>query len=257
MLRRKSASNASRSCLRSLLVEHADADFLVERQRARVEVGGADVRPDAVDDHDLLVRQRGLELVHAYAGFQQRAIQVRAGDSHERTVGLSAGHHQVDGDAALHHLREQLAHAVVGREVGVLDDHFLACRRDCHGVQQRDLGADFFRCTADDVSGDVALALQPWIAAVARGHAVRLFHPVLHEHRLQRACHGAFQAHGRIAPVIFVFAVAEPLIREAVAERVADRAVDDEELAMRAVIEAPQIPPPRTTVLGELDAGIA
>jgi hypothetical protein len=162
----------------------------------------------------------------------------------------------VHGDAALHHLGEQLAYTVVRREIGVLDDDFLARRRDRNRVEQRNLGAHFLRCAADDMCGDLAGAFRPWIAAVASRNAIRLLDPVLHEHRLQRARHRSLQPYGGIAPVILVFAVAEPLIGDAVAERVADRAIDDEELAVRAMVEAPQVPPRRATVLVQLDAGI-
>ena len=74
---------------------------------------------------------------------------------------------------------------------------------------------------------------------------------------MECAYHGTFQAHGRVAPMLLVLAVAEPLIRDAVAERVADCTVDDEKLAVRAVIEATQVPPGRTAVFGQLDASIA
>jgi hypothetical protein len=57
--------------------------------------------------------------------------------------------------------------------------------------------------------------------------------------------------------VFLVLAVAEPLIPDAVAERVADCTVDDQELAVRAMVEAMQVPPGRTAVFGQLDAGIA
>ena len=48
--------------------------------------------------------------------------------------------------------------------------------------------------------------------------------------------------------MVLVLAVAQPLVGDAMTERVADLAVDDEELAVRAVIETPQIPPARTTI---------
>ena len=65
---------------------------------------------------------------------------------------------------------------------------------------------------------------------------------------------GSFEAHARVAPVLGVRAVAEPLVGDAVAEGVADLAVDDEQLAMRAVIEAAEVPPMRLAVGGELHA---
>src|SRR6185295_17865366 len=103
---------------------------------------------------------------------------------------------------------------------------------------------------------DVACAFRPWIAAFAGRNAVRLLDPILHEYRLQRARDRPFQAHTRIAPVILVFAVAQPLIGDAVTERVADRAIENEEFAMRAMVEAPQVPPRRTAVLVQVHTGV-
>ena len=87
-------------------VEDADADLLVERERARVEIGGADVRPDFVHDDDLLVQQRRLELVQPDTGFEQRGVEVAARAPHERTVRVLARQHQMHLDAAAHHHRE-------------------------------------------------------------------------------------------------------------------------------------------------------
>ena len=59
---------------------------------------------------------------------------------------------------------------------------------------------------------------------------------------------GPFEAHARVAPVLRVLAVAEPLVGDAVAERVADAAVDHEQLAVRAMIEPAEVPPVRLAV---------
>jgi hypothetical protein len=81
---------------------------------------------------------------------------------------------------------------------------------------------------------------------------MRLFDPILCKHGLQRVRDRPFEAHTRVPPMFGIRAVAEPLVGDAVAERVADAAVDDQQLAMRAVIEPAKIPPARLTVTGEL-----
>ena len=103
---------------RDARVEQPHADLLVQSERARVEVRGADVRPDLVHDDDLLMEQRGLELVEPHTGFEQRVIEVAAGAPHELAVRVLAGHHQMHLHAAPHHHREQLDHSVTRREVG-------------------------------------------------------------------------------------------------------------------------------------------
>src|SRR5918993_1243577 len=82
---------------------------------------------------------------------------------------------------------------------------------------------------------------------------MRLLDPVLRENRLQAMHDGSFEAYPRVAPVVRVRTVAEPLVGDPVTERVADLAVEDEQLAMRAVIEAAEVPPMRLAVGGELD----
>ena len=79
---------------------------------------------------------------------------------------------------------------------------------------------------------------------------MRLLDPVLREHGLEAVDDRALQPHAGVAPMLGVVAVAEPLVGDAVAEGVADRAVDDEQLAMGAVIEAAEVPPMRLAVSG-------
>lgn len=90
--------------------------------------------------------------------------------------------------------------------------------------------------------------------AFAGGDAMRLFDPVFHEHGLQRLHGRPFDAHCRVAPVIFVLAIAQPLIGNAMSERVPDGAVEDQQFAVSAVIEAPQVQPAGAAVARQLHA---
>ena len=85
---------------------------------------------------------------------------------------------------------------------------------------------------------------------------MRLLDPVLHEYGLQSAHDRTFDANRGIPPMLFVLALSQPLIGDAVAEHVADRAIDDQQFAMGSLIESAQIHPARTAVLRKLHAAI-
>ena len=79
-------------------------------------------------------------------------------------------------------------------------------------------------------------------------------HPVVHEGELHLRDHRPLHAHHRLAPVVLLVGVAEPLVRDADAAGEADRAVDDEELAVRAVVEAREGVPAQRVVPLHVDA---
>src|ERR1043165_6552842 len=68
-----------------------------------------------------------------------------------------------------------------------------------------------------------------------------LFDPVLAERALHVIDDRSFDAKAGIAPVLFVLRLSGPLLRDAVAADVADAAVDDHQLAMVAIVEAPDV----------------
>lgn len=96
------------------------------------------MRPDAVDDDDLLMQQGGLELVETHAIAQQSFVQMAAGASHERAVGMRTGNHEMHGHATLYHHAEQLADTFIGGEVRILDDDFATSTGDGNCVEQGD-----------------------------------------------------------------------------------------------------------------------
>ena len=66
---------------------------------------------------------------------------------------------------------------------------------------------------------------------------------------------GPFDAEVRVAPMIGVLRVATPFVGDADAAGEADLAVDDEQLAVRAVVHPLQVGPMGLVVALDLDAG--
>src|SRR3954464_13956764 len=99
--------------------------------------------------------------------------------------------------------------------------------------------------------------LQGRKAVSAYRQRMRLLDPVLGEHRLEPANDGPFQSQCRVSPVLGVFAVAEPLVGDAMTEGVSDAPIDDEHLAMRAAVEPTDVPPSWRAVLRHLYTALA
>ena len=236
-------------------VEDAHADFLVQGERARIEVRRADVRPNFVDYDDLLVQQRRLELVEPYAGLEQRGVETAPRAPHERAVRMLARQHQETFTPRFTIMANSSTTPSFGAKYGF----WISTSRRALAI-----ATVYSIATDDTASADALLTTCAHTSpdgleesgkhVVARRQAVRLFDPVLRENGLEAMDDGPFQAHAGVAPVLGVCAVAEPLVGDPVAEGVADLAVDDEQLAVRAVIEAAEVPPMRLAVGRELHA---
>ena len=84
----------------------------------------------------------------------------------------------------------------------------------------------------------------------------RALEPVLREAGLQRTDRRTLDPDLQIAPVLVVLRVAGPVIGDPGAAGEADAAVDDERLAMRAVVDAPQVVPANRVVPRDVTAAL-
>ena len=103
--------------------------------------------------------------------------------------------------------------------------------------EQLEGGDASLRRAGDDVGADRADRGELGEVPLAEQGLAGLLHPVLGEDRLQGADGRPFEAHAGVAPVLLVLAAAGPLLGDAVAEDVGDAAVEDRQLAVRAVVE--------------------
>src|SRR6185369_10769691 len=85
----------------------------------------------------------------------------------------------------------------------------------------------------------------------------RLLDPVLAERALHAIDDRAGDADADVAPVIFVLRVAGPLLGDAEAAEVADASVDDDELAVIAVVQPSEVADAERMELAHLHAGVA
>ena len=80
--------------------------------------------------------------------------------------------------------------------------------------------------------------------------------PVVEEHRLHLRHHRPFDGEVAVAPVLRVLGVTGPLGRDADTAGEAELAVDDEQLAVGAVVEAAEMGPARRVIAADLAAGV-
>ena len=91
---------------------------------------------------------------------------------------------------------------------------------------------------------------------VAVQHFATGFHPVVHEVGLELRHDRAFDPEVGVAPMIGGIRVAQPHVRDADAADEADLAIDDEQLAVRAVVDAARVVPAQRMVAHDLHAGV-
>jgi hypothetical protein len=88
-----------------------------------------------------------------------------------------------------------------------------------------------------------ALRLRCWEVLGAVQYAAGRFDPVIDEHRLHLRDHRAFGLVVTVAPVGCVVRIAGPLVAHSYATCKADAAVDDQKLAVRAIVQASKVIP--------------
>ena len=80
--------------------------------------------------------------------------------------------------------------------------------------------------------------------------------PVVHEHGLHLRDHRPFGPKVRVAPVLGILGIAAPDVGDADTAGEPDRAVDDEHLAVRAVVHPVEVVPDGLVELADADSGV-
>src|SRR5688500_14199881 len=133
---------------------------------------------------------------------------------YERAVGVLTRDHEMHRHSTLDHHAKQLADTFVRREVWILDDDLATRTRDRNRVEQCDRRDRVARGATHDMGIAIPCALQQRKAAVSCRHDMRFLDPIFHEYRLQGLDRGAFDTNVGVTPMVFVFAITEPLIRD-------------------------------------------
>ena len=114
-------------------------------------------------------------------------------------------------------------------------------RRDGQEVERLDVRVADARAGAHDLHRAAAVdRLELGQVVLADERVAGRLEPVLGERALQAADDRAAHADVRVAPVLGVLGVAGPLLGDADAADHPDPAVDDQQLAVRAVVQPPQ-----------------
>ena len=200
------------------------------------------------------MEHRGLELVDFRAGAQQLApVGARGAAGHLR-VDVFARHDDAQPDPAAEGGQQGLARQRIGDEVGRRQVDRAFRRGDREQVHQLHAVAAARRRTREHLAerradrrerGEVRFALQ---------HLASRLDPVVHERSLHLCDRGPFEPVVRVAPVLRVARVAVPLVADADPAGEADLAVDDQQLAVRAVVHAREVVPVQRVEPVHLDA---
>ena len=183
-----------------------------------------------------------------------------AGVLHDREVARRRRRqHDRHAHAALHRRGEEPHRLPVGEEVRVLQ-HDLALRRGDGEVVQPLHRARLSGCRMirDEHRRRRRRAREPRkvrIAAPCTRPVVT--RPVVEKRRLQLADDRPFESRAGVAPAVRMFGIAAPHVVDAVAERVADAAVDHRDLAMVALVVARELAEAHAVIDAEVDAGRA
>src|SRR5438132_6907131 len=102
---------------RAMIVDY-EVDFLIQGKGAIIEVGAADCRPHAVDDHGFGVQQARLIFKNLNAAKEQRPIVTTARGIRYLTVYL-AGYQDHDPHATRDRFYQRFGHYLIRDEVRV------------------------------------------------------------------------------------------------------------------------------------------
>ena len=238
--RSDSKSRRSRAVHRALA--ERDVHFVVVLERSVVHVGRADDRPRAVDQQRLHVR-------HRRAGTRRCARRSRAarrtsgGWPDERAADRWRARHD-DSDVARRAARRVTSErrsARSGRKYGVL----MSMSDTAPSISIWNTTREEVARSDGELLTSMRLGRARRLAAAgqSRGRGQNLaaaLEPVLGKDALQRGDDRTFDAHHRVAPRRRSVDRLEPPVRDAGAAGERDAPVDDEQLAVRAVVETVQ-----------------
>ena len=239
-------------------IAHADVHFVVHLERAVVEVGRSEHRKRAVDDHRLRMHHRRLILVELDAEVHQPLVVLAAGVLHRQGVGVIA----LDEDSNLHAasggLAERPFRRFVDNEIRRADVERVPRGGNRQQIEVLQIVAAVVRGAAQDER------------RIVRSGRRRRFHrfddrrdrpggvdEVLVERPLHQSRERSGDADHRVAPVIRILRVPEPVIADARAARERHFPVDDENLAVRPIREVVERIPARLAEAADARAGAA
>src|ERR1051325_4423886 len=165
-------------------------------------------------------------------------------------IAVSAGHDDLNLDTALADGANQLmTRAAVGQKVGRRDKDALTRRGEQRLIKDtRPRGHAGRGRAVDDEGRGLALSFLRGEKLDVGENLAGGFEPVLDERGLKACDRRAFEAKHRIAPARILLVPFEPVIGEARAAQETHLTVNDDDLAVRAIVDAGQCAPPETVI---------
>jgi hypothetical protein len=235
-------------------IAEAEVGFFVEREGPVVEVGGADGRPRVVDHHEFVVEHRGLVLADLDARVHQLPVEAGAVLPRPPGVAVAAGDDQLHPRAAVRRLPDQFDHRGRGDEVGVRDLNGAPRRLQREQVHGGRRARALLGRAQDRLDRHVAERLRHGEEVRPREQFAGGDEPVLREAGLLRQRRRPFDARHHVPPFGGMARLVEPVIGDAGAAGEGDAAVDDDRLAVGAVVRAPDGVPADGAVPGQFAA---
>ena len=202
-LRAISASKSWRRRAATSRVAHDHVDLVVVLERAVVEVGRPDGRPQPVHFQALHVRHPGLILVDPHARFQELPVHPPAGESNPALIGLGAGQDDADIDPARRRPDERLAEGLVRQEVRRRDADLLVRALD-QDLKEHARGRGAVRRRALHREGGRLPGLVPRLVGLGAGQDfAAALEPVLRHDALNVRDDRAFESQHHVAPQRF------------------------------------------------------
>src|SRR5207248_10327862 len=84
-----------------LRIEHSEVDFVIDAERAVVEVGGSDHAPYAIDNGDLGVNHGRFIFIDLSSAFQQIAVSASARAARQAVIAMLARNNDLNRYTAL------------------------------------------------------------------------------------------------------------------------------------------------------------
>src|SRR6185437_14257797 len=226
-----------------IAVENGEIDLVVQGEGAVIEIGGADDAPLAVDGHELGVNHGRQVVVDLGSGANEVECSAVTELVDEGVVDVRAGGQDPDLDASTPGLNKCAAGAGVGKEIGSGDANGVLCAVDEGLKENAGPGAASPRGADDDEAfRSLGRGAEAELAGAGEDIAGR-FEPVFREGGDEAGRGLAIDAEHRVAPGGAAAGGTEPVVGYACTADEADVAVDDDELAMGALVEiGPGIP---------------
>ena len=216
--------------------EHVKVSFIVETERPVIKISRAHRAPLTIDDHELAVHHGRHKLKQRNARAQHAAPASLRSPSRKSVVGAPTRHQHTYQHTALRGSHQGVYGQPVGHKVRTGDvDAAAGCSDSQQKHQLHALGATAGR-TAEHLRIHITASLKRRKVSRAVQHVAADLDPVVQEHRLHLRHHRTGHRIVHVAPVPGVLRIAGPLRAYTHAAGETQATIDDEQLAVRAVV---------------------